>query len=144
MSVTWPIALHTYCLNMFFRIFRLLWMLLQFDIIRHSSPDIKRSFLLQKRIVRTNCKWRRFLSHNKLVFKNSGILTLLFIQESAALIKQKPSNFKINSEIHNYKNRQCGNLHLPRSKLTLVVNSPDFLSVKICNKLAYLKTLKSI
>lgn len=99
----------------------------------HISPDVKRGFLLQKRIVRKNCKWRRFLSHYKLVFKNSGILTLLFIQESAALIKQKPSNFKMNSEIHNYKTRKCGNLHLPRSKLTLVMNSPDFLSVKIYN-----------
>lgn len=42
------------------------------------------------------------------------LLTSLFAQESAGLLKHHSSNFKINLKIHNYETQQSGNLQVPR------------------------------
>ena len=106
-----------------------------------NSPDGKKIFRLQKKIIRIMMSCRSRNSRRKMFFNletlplhSHYILSLLLF-----MIRNK-NQFLVNSEIYHIHTRQHVNLHRPSVNVTKYQKGVYCLGVKVCNMLpSYIK-----
>jgi hypothetical protein len=101
-----------------------------------TSPNSKKIFRMQKRIVRIMLSCRRLASCRNL-FKKLKILPLMsqYIFSTMVFIIKNKRQFTVNSEIHNINARQHTDLHQPALNLTRYEQCIYYSGVKIYNNL---------
>lgn len=97
------------------------------------APDV---FIAQKRILRIICDTSNKSSCRPL-FRESKILTLIsiLILEMCLYVLANRNKYTRIQQIHDYNTRNCLNFHIPYCKYVVSSKSPDYLSLKIFNKL---------
>lgn len=95
------------------------------------SSDV---FICQKKIIRCIAGVAKIHSCRE-IFKSYGILTLtsIFIYELCLYIYKNKDNFKVNEAVHPINTRNKTDFHIPMTKLTLIMNSPNYIGLKLYN-----------
>lgn len=99
-----------------------------------DSSRSSQVFIAQKKIIRCMAGVHSSYPCRDL-FKRFGILTLtsLFIFELCLYIFKNKSKFSLNSSIHQFATRQRLDFHVPVSRLSVVMNSPNYVGLRIYN-----------
>lgn len=105
-------------------------------IVWGQCSDIKRVFVLQKRIIRTIFNMKP-LDSCRATFKKNKILTLvcIYLYKILCYIHNARNNLKIHSDNHMYLTRNRRNLYIEKYNLSLYKKSPVCAGRYLYNKL---------
>nr|CAH7761994.1 unnamed protein product [Callosobruchus chinensis] len=101
-----------------------------------SSSLISRIFITQKRIIRSIAGASSRTSCRQL-FQKYKVLTVpcIYMLELLLYVKKNVSSFPKNSDFHKYNTRNCSALTVPAHKLTIYEKSPNYIGLKLYNKI---------
>lgn len=110
------------------------------------SCHFERIFKLQKKAVRNIMGISKYTSCRN-GFKDLNILTLpsIYILEILMYVKNNLSKFPPNNYNHNYDTRESDNLATPLHKLSKYEESPNYIGIKLYNRIPdFLKSIANI
>lgn len=101
----------------------------------HSSK-VRNVLLAQKKAVRILSN-AHYLEHCKPLFVNIGVMTVVnvYIFQCILAIKDNESSYATNSMVHRHETRNSSNIHITRSRLSMVLNCFPVSGVRFFNHL---------